>query len=102
MPPRRFLRNWTLRGLTNEGGKPSRGPLPFTLMVDLPGVAMAQLRTLTPAVDWTRYFRAIGLTAAVTRVNVAEPDFLARLQAKYGSAIFQQLKLVKLPSRQIG
>jgi len=32
-------------------------------------------------VDWTRYFRAIGLTAAVTRVNAAEPDFLARVSA---------------------
>ena len=42
---------------------------------------IAQLRTLTPAVDWARYFRAIGLTAAVTRVNVAEPDFLARVSA---------------------
>src|SRR5207247_5752202 len=42
---------------------------------------IAQLRTLTPAVDWTRYFRAIGLTAAVTRVNAAEPDFLARVSA---------------------
>ena len=44
-------------------------------------MAIARLRTLTPAVDWTRYFRAIGLTAPVTRVNAAEPDFLARVSA---------------------
>src|SRR5439155_1071454 len=40
---------------------------------------IAQLRTLAPTVDWARYFRAIGLTAPVTRVNAAEPDFLARV-----------------------
>src|SRR5947208_8307416 len=40
---------------------------------------IARLRTLAPTVDWARYFRAIGLTAPVTRVNAAEPDFLARV-----------------------
>src|SRR5438309_1046072 len=40
---------------------------------------IARLRTLARTVDWARYFRAIGLTAPVTRVNAAEPDFLARV-----------------------
>ncbi len=42
---------------------------------------VAELRALAPAVDWTAYFRGIGLTAPVTRLNAAEPDFLARVSA---------------------
>src|SRR5436190_3308376 len=42
---------------------------------------IAELRALAPAVDWTAYFRGIGLTAPVTRLNAAEPDFLARVSA---------------------
>ena len=42
---------------------------------------VAELRALAPAVDWAAYFRGIGLTAPVTRLNAAEPDFLARVSA---------------------
>src|SRR5437773_1711920 len=31
--------------------------------------------------DWTRYFRAIGLRAPVRKVNVAEPDFVRRVDS---------------------
>src|SRR5439155_989694 len=42
---------------------------------------VAELRALAPAVDWAAYFRRIGVTAPVTRLNAAEPDFLARVSA---------------------
>jgi putative endopeptidase len=42
-------------------------------------MTVAQLRTLTPNVDWTRYFAAIGLTRPVDQVNVAEPAFMRRV-----------------------
>jgi RNA-directed DNA polymerase len=44
----------------------------------------------------------VKLAGMLAFANGVEPDFLARLQAKYGSAVFQQLKSVKLPSRPIG
>lgn len=44
-------------------------------------MSVAQLRTLAPAVDWPAYFRAIGLTVPVERVNVAEPEFFRRFSA---------------------
>ncbi|HEX8905410.1 MAG TPA: M13 family metallopeptidase, partial [Longimicrobiaceae bacterium] len=42
-------------------------------------MSMAQLRTLTPNVDWTRYFAGIGLTQPVDQVNVSEPAFMRRV-----------------------
>ncbi|MBV9109841.1 MAG: M13 family metallopeptidase [Gemmatimonadetes bacterium] len=42
-------------------------------------MSIAQLRSTSPNVDWTRYFAAIGLTKPVTRVNVAEPAFMRRV-----------------------
>ncbi len=39
----------------------------------------AALDTLAPAIDWPAYFRSIGLTVAVTRVNVAVPAFFRRV-----------------------
>ncbi len=44
-------------------------------------MSVAQLRSLAPEVDWPAYFRAIGLTVPVERVNVAEPEFFRRLSA---------------------
>jgi putative endopeptidase len=41
-------------------------------------MTLAQLGTLAPNVDWPAYFRAIGLTAATPKVNVANPDFFRR------------------------
>lgn len=38
-----------------------------------------QLATLTPGLDWPGYFRTIGITAPVQRLNVAEPDYFKRL-----------------------
>ena len=39
------------------------------------------LRKLAPSVDWPSYFRSVGLTKAIDRVNVGEPAFLARVNA---------------------
>ena len=39
----------------------------------------AQLAALVPAVSWPRYFRSVGLTAAVPKVNVGMPAFMARV-----------------------
>ena len=39
----------------------------------------AQLTALVPNVDWPAYFRSIGLTSAVVKVNVANPDFFKRV-----------------------
>ncbi|HEY2376668.1 MAG TPA: M13 family metallopeptidase [Gemmatimonadaceae bacterium] len=41
-------------------------------------MTLAQLEALTPNVDWPAYFRTIGLTASVAKVNVANPDFVKR------------------------
>jgi putative endopeptidase len=40
---------------------------------------VSQLRTLAPSLDWSAYFRDIGLTAPVERVNVQEPEFMRRV-----------------------
>ena len=42
-------------------------------------MSVAQLRALTPNVDWTRYFQAIGLARPGEQVNVAEPAFMRRV-----------------------
>jgi predicted metalloendopeptidase len=41
-------------------------------------MTLAELGELAPEVDWPRYFRSIGLTASITKVNVANPDFFKR------------------------
>jgi predicted metalloendopeptidase len=41
-------------------------------------MSLVDLASLAPNVDWPSYFRAIGLTAPVARVNVANPDFFRR------------------------
>ena len=48
-------------------------------------MSTAQLRSLTPNVDWTRYFQAIGLTRPVDQVNVAEPVFMRRVSELLGT-----------------
>jgi putative endopeptidase len=40
---------------------------------------IAELRALVPSVDWTEYFRAIGLARPGAEVNVAEPAFMRRV-----------------------
>jgi len=42
-------------------------------------MSLAQLRALTPNVDWAAYFQGIGLTRPGTQVNVAEPAFMRRV-----------------------
>jgi putative endopeptidase len=42
---------------------------------------VSQLQALAPAVDWSAYFRGIGLTSPVQRVNVGEPEFMRRVSA---------------------
>jgi putative endopeptidase len=39
----------------------------------------AQLTALVRAVSWPRYFRGVGLTVPVPKVNVGEPDFMRRV-----------------------
>ena len=41
-------------------------------------MTLAQLSVLAPNVDWPAYFRSIGMTASVAKVNVANPDFFKR------------------------
>jgi putative endopeptidase len=40
-----------------------------------------QLATLAPRVAWPTYFHTIGLTKSVTKVNVAEPEFVRRVDS---------------------
>ncbi|HET7228970.1 MAG TPA: M13 family metallopeptidase [Longimicrobium sp.] len=42
-------------------------------------MALAQLRSLAPNVDWARYFAGSGLSNPGERVNVAEPAFMRRV-----------------------
>ncbi|WP_325312477.1 M13 family metallopeptidase [Longimicrobium sp.] len=42
-------------------------------------MTLAQLRSITPSVNWTAYFAGIGLTRPVANVNVAEPAFMRRV-----------------------
>ncbi len=37
------------------------------------------LKKIAPAIDWPAYFRSAGLTKPVTRLNVGEPAFFARM-----------------------
>jgi putative endopeptidase len=45
-----------------------------------------QLDTLASRISWPRYFRSVGLTVPVSRVNVGEPAFLQRVNALVASA----------------
>jgi predicted metalloendopeptidase len=47
---------------------------------------LAALRQLAPRVDWPGYFRAIGLRAPVSLVNVAEPVFFGRIDSLIATA----------------
>jgi len=50
----------------------------------------ANLAALAPSLPWPRYFRSIGLTAKVTRVNLAEPDFVRRVNVLLRTAPLAQ------------
>jgi len=49
-----------------------------------------QLTTLTPAISWSSYFRAIGITAPVPKLNVTEPTFLKRVDSLVNAAPLDQ------------
>jgi predicted metalloendopeptidase len=53
-------------------------------------MSVAQLRALTPAVDWNAYFRAIGLDLPRGKVNVAEPAFFQRFDSLVAQAPLAQ------------
>src|SRR5881396_2989187 len=44
-------------------------------------MSFAQLTALAPRVGWPSYFHAIGLSAPVRKVNVAEPAFVKRVDS---------------------
>ena len=44
-------------------------------------MSAAELAALTPRIGWPQYFHSIGLTAAVRKVNVAEPAFMKRVDS---------------------
>src|SRR5881396_57319 len=44
-------------------------------------MSFAQLTALAPRVGWPSYFHAIGLSAPVRKVNVAQPDFVHRVDS---------------------
>ncbi len=43
--------------------------------------SMAKLHTMAPSVDWTSYFRTVGLTPVPTRLNVGQPGFFQEASA---------------------
>jgi putative endopeptidase len=45
-----------------------------------------KLQSLVPRVDWTHYFRAVGISAPVTKVNVAQPAFFSRVDTLLATA----------------
>ncbi len=49
-------------------------------------MSVSELRTLTPHVDWTRYFHGAGVSAPIARVIVAEPAFFARVDTLLATA----------------
>ena len=55
-------------------------------------MTVAGLAALAPSVSWPRYFRSIGLTVPVARVNVAEPAFVRRVGALIRTAPLAQWK----------
>jgi putative endopeptidase len=44
-------------------------------------MSVTRLGALAPAIDWPAYFREVGVTVPVTRLNVAEPAFFSRIGA---------------------
>jgi len=50
----------------------------------------AELRTLAPTISWNGYFQAIGLTALVAKLNVAEPAFFKRVDSLVNTATLDQ------------
>jgi putative endopeptidase len=44
-------------------------------------MSATQLAALAPRIGWARYFRAIGVSAPVRKVNVAEPEFVKRVDS---------------------
>ena len=48
-------------------------------------MSLAELRALTPNLDWDRYFQGIGLARPGAQVNVAEPAFMRRVSDLLGS-----------------
>jgi putative endopeptidase len=44
-------------------------------------MSVAELGALAPRTGWPRYFRRIGVTVPVTRLNVAEPAFVRRVDS---------------------
>ncbi len=50
----------------------------------------AQLAALAPAIAWPRYFRSVGVTVPVARVNVAEPGFIRRVNVLLRTAPLAQ------------
>jgi putative endopeptidase len=47
-------------------------------IVDHP-MTVAQFSQTTPTVDWPSYFRSVGLTVPLIKINVAEPAYFKRL-----------------------
>jgi len=54
---------------------------------------------VTGRLDTVEQSRLAGMIAFASDI---EPDFIARLQVKYGTTAFQQLKAVRLPPRPLG
>ena len=50
----------------------------------------AELKTLAPTISWNGYFQAIGLTAPIARLNVAEPAFFKRVDSLVNTAPLDQ------------
>ena len=44
-------------------------------------MSVEQLAAIAPRIGWPRYFRAIGLRAPILKVNVAQPDFVHRVDS---------------------
>lgn len=49
-------------------------------------MSVRQLDTLASHIPWPRYFRSVGLTVPVSRVNVGAPAFLQRVSALLATA----------------
>jgi putative endopeptidase len=43
--------------------------------------SVADLKALAPQIDWTLYFRTVGLTSPIAFVNVAQPEFMKRVNS---------------------
>src|SRR5260370_40992076 len=54
-------------------------------------MAVAELATLTPFLDWPKYFEGLG-SPPVASLNVAQPDFFRALAAEVNEASLDDLK----------